>query len=212
MSSGTFIAQPGTDFASGQEPAITRALRRLSALLGRPVYGISGARTPAHSVEVGGFANDPHTRGQAADVGLGAPTRDSFAGVTDKQLAAVGLYRPFKSAAEVNHVQLMPGQKSGGGFHPLHILEGAALVPALAPVGVVAAGAEVAGITSAPADAIGAATGAAAGLAGDVADALLGKVIDAIGRDLVVWALYAGLVLGGLFLIYHGSRRVVGAS
>ena len=31
------------------------------------LIGISGYRSPQHSVEVGGFANDPHTRGEASD-------------------------------------------------------------------------------------------------------------------------------------------------
>ena len=48
-------------------------LDRLGKALHLHLIGLSGYRTPAHSVEVGGFANDPHTRGEASDT----PGKDS---------------------------------------------------------------------------------------------------------------------------------------
>jgi len=107
-----FLPDPGADFTVGQEPAIARALNALGQKLGVTIYGISGYRSPAHSVAVGGSANDPHTRGEAADIGVGGQTRISAAELTNKMLASVGLYRPFDptndpSNPEVNHVQLL---------------------------------------------------------------------------------------------------------
>ena len=80
------------------------------------IYGISGYRTPAHSVAVGGFADDPHTKGEAEDIGVNSLLRSSAAQITEAQLAQYGLYRPFDPSddpgnTEVNHIQLIP---SGG--------------------------------------------------------------------------------------------------
>jgi hypothetical protein len=113
----------------GQEPQILSDLNSLSSELGKLVYVISGYRSPAHSVAVGGFADDPHTQGAAADIGVGSASRDSMFGVQESQLRNVGLYRPFypAQASEVNHVQLLAGgarraagkgvsSVAGGGF------------------------------------------------------------------------------------------------
>jgi hypothetical protein len=62
-------------------------------------HRLSGYRTPQHSVEVGGFASDPHTRGQASDT-------PGVEGVGEATLEAFGLTRPFAGAAEANHIQL----------------------------------------------------------------------------------------------------------
>lgn len=104
---GGFVAQPGSNFSVGEEPQIASRLAALGRKLHATIFGISGYRSPSHSIAVGGFANDPHTQGKGADVGLNAPTRASFARVTDAQLASVGLYRPFGGANEINHVALM---------------------------------------------------------------------------------------------------------
>lgn len=108
----------------GEEPEIVARLLLLSKKTGKPVYIISGARTPQHSVEVGGFPDDPHTEGKASDIGVGAPTLASAAAVPESVYESVGLYRPFGTAqggssAEDNHVQLMEGAPNkvtvGGG-------------------------------------------------------------------------------------------------
>lgn len=114
-SGGHVVLDAGVNMGVGSEPAIYRDLKALSAELGKVVYVISGYRSPAHSVEVGGFANDPHTRGEAADIGVGSPLLDTMFGVSEAALKAVGLYRPFypASAHEVNHVQLLAGGASG---------------------------------------------------------------------------------------------------
>lgn len=103
---GGFAALPGTDFSRGSEPQIVARLSELGRRLHTTIYGISGYRSPAHSVEVGGFANDPHTRGEGADVGFGNATRSSFGLVSNEQLASVGLFRPFAGEQEINHVAL----------------------------------------------------------------------------------------------------------
>jgi hypothetical protein len=111
-----FVADPGTSQSQGQLPELTARLDQLARALGVVIYGISGYRTPAHSVAVGGFANDPHTKGMAEDIGVNSLLRSSAAQITEAQLAQYGLYRPFDPSdnpanTEVNHVQLIP---SGG--------------------------------------------------------------------------------------------------
>jgi hypothetical protein len=108
-----FIADPGTSQTEGQLPVLTAQLNALGQALGVAIYGISGYRTPAHSVAVGGFANDPHTRGEAEDIGVGSLLRSSAAQISEAELARFGLYRPFDPSddpnnTEVNHIQLIP--------------------------------------------------------------------------------------------------------
>jgi hypothetical protein len=111
-----FIADPGTSQIEGQLPVITAELNALGKALGVTIYGISGYRSPAHSVAVGGFADDPHTQGKAEDIGVNSLLRSSAAQIPEAQLARFNLYRPFDPGddpnnSEVNHVQLIP---SGG--------------------------------------------------------------------------------------------------
>jgi Peptidase M15 len=108
-----FFADPGTSQTQGQLPILTARLDGLGRALGVTIYGISGYRTPAHSVAVGGFANDPHTRGEAEDIGVNSLLRSSAAQISEAQLARFGLYRPFDPSddpnnSEVNHIQLIP--------------------------------------------------------------------------------------------------------
>ncbi len=111
-----FVADPGTIQNVGQLPVLTARLDQLAKSLGVVIYGISGYRTPAHSVAVGGFADDPHTKGEAEDIGVNSLLRSSAAQISEAQLRQYGLYRPFDpsddpSNTEVNHIQLIP---SGG--------------------------------------------------------------------------------------------------
>jgi Peptidase M15 len=111
-----FIADPGTSQTEGQLPELTAALNALGKALDVTIYGISGYRSPAHSVAVGGFANDPHTQGRAEDIGVNSLLRSSAAQISEAELARFGLYRPFDPSddsnnSEVNHIQLIP---SGG--------------------------------------------------------------------------------------------------
>ena len=108
-----FVADPGTQQTEGELPVITADLDALGKALGVTIYGISGYRSPAHSVAVGGFADDPHTRGEAEDIGVDSLLRSSAAQIPEAQLARFGLYRPFDPSddadnTEVNHVQLIP--------------------------------------------------------------------------------------------------------
>lgn len=114
MAAGGFVADPGTNFTVNQEPKLVTELRKLGEYLNTTIYGISGYRSPQHSVEVGGFANDPHTRGEAVDIGVGSNSRESASRLTAGLLAKFGLYRPFypASAAEINHIQLISGDAS----------------------------------------------------------------------------------------------------
>ncbi len=94
-----FFPAPGTNYSVGAEPEIAARLGRLGRALHLHLIGLSGYRTPQHSVEVGGFANDPHTRGQASDT-------PGVEGVGEATLRSYGLTRPFAGAAEANHIQL----------------------------------------------------------------------------------------------------------
>jgi peptidoglycan hydrolase CwlO-like protein len=95
-----FFAAAGTNYSMGEEPEIASRLDRMAKALGLHLIGISGYRTPQHSVEVGGFPNDPHTRGEASDT-------PGVEGVSEATLNKFGLTRPFGGAAEADHIQLV---------------------------------------------------------------------------------------------------------
>jgi hypothetical protein len=84
-----FFEAPGTNYTVNEEPVIAARLDQL---------GISGYRTPQHSVEVGGFADDPHTRGEASDT-------PGIEGVPESTLEEFCLTRPFPGAREADHIQ-----------------------------------------------------------------------------------------------------------
>jgi peptidoglycan hydrolase CwlO-like protein len=94
-----FFPAAGTNYSVGEEPQIAARLNTLGKALHLHLIGISGYRTPQHSVEVGGFANDPHTRGEASDT-------PGVEGVPEATLNRFGLTRPFGGAAEADHIQL----------------------------------------------------------------------------------------------------------
>lgn len=94
-----FFPAPGTNYSVGVEPILAARLDRLGKALHLHLIGLSGYRTPAHSVEVGGFPNDPHTHGQASDT-------PGVEGVPEATLRRFGLTRPFGGAAEADHIQL----------------------------------------------------------------------------------------------------------
>jgi hypothetical protein len=94
-----FFPAPGTDYSAGREPQIAARLNTLGKALHLHLIGISGYRTPQHSVEVGGFADDPHTRGEASDT-------PGVEGVPEATLLHFGLTRPFGGPAEADHIQL----------------------------------------------------------------------------------------------------------
>lgn len=103
---GSFTPAPGTNYSYGSEPTIAARLTTLAKALGIRLVGLSGYRTPAHSVAVGGFANDPHTQGKASDT-------PGVEGVPESTLEKYGLTRPFGGAAEADHIQLLPGFRGG---------------------------------------------------------------------------------------------------
>ncbi|HEY2718628.1 MAG TPA: hypothetical protein VGI52_03290 [Solirubrobacteraceae bacterium] len=94
-----FFPAAGTNYSVGEEPTIAEHLNTLGKALHLHLIGISGYRSPQHSVEVGGFANDPHTRGEASDT-------PGVEGVSEGTLNQFGLTRPFPGAAEADHIQL----------------------------------------------------------------------------------------------------------
>src|SRR5204862_7175006 len=94
-----FFPAPGTNYSVGNEPTLAARLDSLGKALHLHLIGLSGYRTPQHSVEVGGFANDPHTRGEASDT-------PGVEGVPEGTLRRSGLTRPFPGAREADHIQL----------------------------------------------------------------------------------------------------------
>jgi peptidoglycan hydrolase CwlO-like protein len=94
-----FFPAPGTNYSVGEEPVIAARLNALGRALHLHLIGLSGYRSPQHSVEVGGFADDPHTRGEASDT-------PGVEGVPEQTLLRFGLTRPFPGPAEADHIQL----------------------------------------------------------------------------------------------------------
>jgi hypothetical protein len=99
-----FFPAAGTSYAQGDEPQIAARLQRMGRALHLHLIGLSGYRSPQHSVEVGGFANDPHTRGEASDT-------PGLEGVPEATLNRFGLTRPFPGAREADHVQLVGSRR-----------------------------------------------------------------------------------------------------
>lgn len=100
-----FFQGGGTNYSFGDEPRIVARLDSLGKAMHLHLIGISGYRTPQHSVAVGGFPNDPHTRGEASDT-LGVES------VPPVILAKFGLWRPFSAFSERNHIQLLGSSKA----------------------------------------------------------------------------------------------------
>jgi hypothetical protein len=101
-----FTPGPGTDYTVGEEPQIATRLDTLGRALSIRLTGISGYRSPQHSVAVGGFSDDPHTRGEASDT-------DGAQGIPEATLEQYGLTRPFPGAHEANHIQLLGSAAAG---------------------------------------------------------------------------------------------------
>jgi hypothetical protein len=93
-----FFQAPGTNYSVNQEPIIAARLDQLGKALQLHLIGISGYRSPQHSVEVGGFADDPHTKGLASDT-------PGVEGVPESTLEEFCLTRPFPGAREADHIQ-----------------------------------------------------------------------------------------------------------
>ena len=93
-----FFQAAGTNYSVNQTPIIAARLDALGKTLHLHLIGISGYRTPQHSVEVGGFADDPHTQGIASDT-------PGVEGVPEATLLQFCLTRPFPGAREADHIQ-----------------------------------------------------------------------------------------------------------
>jgi hypothetical protein len=93
-----FFPAAGTNYSVGEEPIIAARLDALGRALQLQLTGISGYRSPQHSVEVGGFADDPHTQGLASDT-------PGVEGVPEATLQRFCLTRPFPGPREADHIQ-----------------------------------------------------------------------------------------------------------
>lgn len=113
-----FFPAPGTNYTVGDEPELARRLNTMAKSLHLHLIGISGYRSPAHSVAVGGFTDDPHTKGEASDT-------PGVEGVPESTLNQFGLTRPFPGAAEADHIQLSgsaTGGKANASFSPSELV------------------------------------------------------------------------------------------
>ncbi len=93
-----FFQAPGTNYSVNETPIIAARLDAMGKALHLHLIGVSGYRTPEHSVEVGGFADDPHTKGLASDT-------PGVEGVPEATLLQWCLTRPFPGAREADHIQ-----------------------------------------------------------------------------------------------------------
>lgn len=192
-----FYPDPGTDSTTGNESQIASRLDSLAKSLGVVIYGISGYRTPAHSVAVGGFANDPHTKGDAEDIGVGGQLRSSAAQITNSELAAFGLVRPFDTSddpnnTEVNHIQLLDPNGSS---------TAATSTPAPAPA------------SSSGSGVLGTGIGPNVGPDLNPVDAVSGlfsNFLSWLESNLLRGALFGVLVIGGVSLAVFGLTHAVG--
>lgn len=195
MSTATtgFFPAPGTNYSVGDEPTIAQRLNALANGEGLHLIGLSGYRTPKHSLEVGGFANDPHTRGAASDT-------PGIQGVSEATLEQYGLTRPLPGAAEADHIQLLPGWRgsSGGGGGILGTL--ANVIDSLNPFGYVLGNGQPAQ------DAVRADSGAL-GAGRTAVDTVrsIGDGISWVGSNWQRVLLSGVLVLGAIALLLYGT-------
>jgi hypothetical protein len=87
-----------TPYNINEEPVIAARLDALGAGAPAAPDRHLGLPTPQHSVDVGGYADDPHTKGEASD----AP---GVEGVPEATLERFCLTRPFPGAREADHIQ-----------------------------------------------------------------------------------------------------------
>lgn len=190
---GGFTPAAGTNYTNGNEAILARRLDRMAKALNINLTGISGYRTPAHSVAVGGFANDPHTQGAASDTN-GAES------IPESTLNRFGLTRPFTGAGEANHIQLLgaPSTKKGGGG-VLGAVGGAA-GDVVGAVG--SAGSAVGGAASDVAGAVGGTVNAITDIPGAIAS-IPGKILDAFVNLVQTWGLrLLQIVVGAAGIVF----------
>lgn len=130
-----FFPAAGTNYSVGDEPVLRQRLNALGRALHLHLIGLSGYRTPAHSVAVGGFPNDPHTQGKASDT-------PGIERVSEKTLNRFGLTRPFSGPAEADHIQLSSSTGARVPPGPADWLAQAGWPTALIPTMVAIGGAE----------------------------------------------------------------------
>jgi Transglycosylase SLT domain len=104
-----FTQAPGTVYNKGVLPEIASRANALAKAEGLKLTGVSGYRSPQHSVAVGGFADDPHTKAEASDT-------PGIEGVSKAVLNKYGLERPFPGSKEADHIQLLHSVNKNGGY------------------------------------------------------------------------------------------------
>jgi hypothetical protein len=197
MSEYGFFPAAGTNYTVGQEPIIAQRLNQLAKDMHLHLVGVSGYRTPAHSVEVGGFANDPHTKGQASDT-------PGVENVPESTLEKYGLTRPFAGASEADHIQLLPDNKG-----PLRIDPNAPGAQQTIKKGLEAGRMAEEGGTDAVSGGLANPTGPSK-VALDAAKAVVSLIGEWFGEEFGKAVLYVVLAGGGAALIIAGVSRAAG--
>ena len=94
-------------------PTLLQNLNIIMRRLGKTALIISGYRTPAHSVAVGGFANDPHTKGIAVDATVNGQPIGYVTGFVQaaNSIGLISGNQPnfYKGQPDPGHVQLGGG-------------------------------------------------------------------------------------------------------
>src|SRR5262245_47841424 len=100
-----------TASTTGLEPTLRSGLQQISQLIGKPISIQSGYRSPSYSAKVGGYANDPHSRGEAVDAYVdGKPIGEVVSLATLKKYGLEGGNTPgfYRGKTDPEHVQI-PG-------------------------------------------------------------------------------------------------------
>jgi hypothetical protein len=84
-----FLNTIGVASINGVNPFLLIQLNKLGQQLGKPIDVFSGYRSPGYSERVGGYSNDPHSRGEAVDAQIGGTPIGMVVPVAT--LAALGL-------------------------------------------------------------------------------------------------------------------------
>lgn len=196
-----FFPAAGTNYSVGNEPEIAKRLDQLAVAKRLHITGLSGFRSPQHSVAVGGFPNDPHTKGAASD----SPGVES---VPESVLNQFGLTRPFPGAAEADHIQLLAPKQSNAAkvALPGPLVTAIGDIPGAGPgLKAIIQGGQASPVVKSAED-------AAAGAAQDAAGGLVSSLAGALGIHGDRILLYVALILGGAVLAASGVARAAGVT
>ena len=106
-----YLSVAPTASIQGVNPTLLSALNRIGEQTGQTIQIFSGYRSPSYSAKVGGYSNDPHTRGEAVDANInGKPIGDVIPLATLQHYGLQGGNQPgfYNGQTDPEHVQI-PG-------------------------------------------------------------------------------------------------------